>query len=305
MNTPIIFDPTIADLKAIIASTALITVNDLSDETQMSLVHDTRISLRDARVKIEKSGKKYREDAIKYQKDVLIRERELIAIITPEETRLKALEDEASTIKERAARIALLPMRREQLDNLKDGIQDTDEALLDMENEAFIIYLNKRVSDKNEKDRQEIEAEKSRMARAEEDKRIAEEARIAERNRIEAQQKADEERRVQAEAQKRYDADALIAKNKREAEISAQKLIDDAKAEAERVIAVAKAQEEARIREIEVKADQAKAEADKIEADKIFTEWKMNHGWTEEEADQYKTVHVDGAIELWKLVAVY
>ena len=216
------FDPTFEKLQSIVAETAKITALDLADDTQLAVVKGTRIQLRDARVMIEKQGKGMREDALKYQRDVIAREKELIAIIEPEEKRLKAIEEEANTIRERKAREALLPMRREQL--LPLGVAFTDETLLDMDNDEFIEFLNTSTALKNERDRQEIEAEKAKLARAAELAAAAEDARVAERARIEATAKLNEEHRIHAEAQKKH-----------EAELAAQKLIDNAKIEAARI----------------------------------------------------------------------
>lgn len=238
------FDPTVEKLNALIAETSKITAIDLSDDTQIALVKQYRIELRDHRVAIEKKGKSLREDAIKYQKNVLTEERSLISIIDPEEKRLKAIEEEAALIKERAAREALLPMRNEQLIAL--GVILSNEEILDMDNDEFIVYLNEATTAKNERDRLEIEAEKAKLARAAELAAAAEDARVAERARIEANQKAQENARIEAAAQAKHDA-----------EIAAQKLIDDARAEAERV-ASEKAAEAQKI------VDDARAEAAKI-----------------------------------------
>lgn len=242
MENIILFDPTVEKLQEIVSSTSLITANDLSDDAQLAIVRGTRLQLRDARVTIQKQGKSMREDALKYQKDVIAREKELIGIIEPEEIRLKSLEEEATSIKERAARAALLPMRRDML--AKFDLPDfSDESVLSMDNDEFMAYLTDLQTEKNENDRIDNEKETARLAQVAREAQIAEDARIAERAR---------------------------------AELAAQKLIDDAKDEVARA-----------------------------EADKLFIEWKLSNGWTEETADQYKTVLVDGAIELWKLVNIY
>lgn len=342
MDEIIKFDPSVEELNKIVAVTSKITAPDLSDDTQVALVHDTRISLRDARVKIEKAGKQYRADALAYQKKVIAREKELIAIIEPEEIRLKALEEEATRLRERAAREALLPMRREQLVPFgkkcdvcngdgytaehdlpsrhgEDGeciscpvqvgcekclgggqvIGISDEELLDLDNDGFISYLNQVTSEKNERDRQAIEAEKARLAHEKELAEAAEKAKIAERERIEAQQRADEARRVNEAAQAKIEAERV-----------AQKVIDDAKAEAERIAQEARdkaaqerAQEEARKHEQFAREQQARDEAAKKEAQEKFKVWAMKYGY--DQSDDFETRHTPAGIELWRRVGIY
>lgn len=301
------FDPNVEELQKIVAVTSQITAPDLADDAQLAVIHGTRISLRDARVKIEKAGKQYRADALAFQKNVIARERELIAIIEPEEKRLKAFEEEADAIKERAARAALLPLRREQLAQFGDPVP-SDETLLDMDNDAFIIYLNERTALKNEQERlrleqerQALEEERRAIARAAELAKAAEDAKIAERERIAAENRANEERRIQEAAQAKIDA-----------EKAAQKLVDDAKAEAERIAAEArfkiaqeKAQAEAAERERQVREQQAKDEAAKKEAQAKYAEWAKEQGWTPETASEYRTQHTHEGIELWKRVGIY
>lgn len=293
------FDPTVEKLQAVVAATAKITATDLSDETQLMLVHDTRISLRDARVTIEKQGKEMRAEALKYQKDVITREKELLAIITPEETRLKEIEEQANTIKERKAREALLPMRKEQLAPFGETTL-SDENILDMNNDDFVAYLVQRQIEKNEDDRLAIEAEKAKLAKDAELKAAELAAAHVERTRIEEIQKASEERRIEKAAQEKHDAD-----------VRAQKLIDDARVEAERIaqeardkIAQEAAQAEAAQREKDVREQQAKDEAAKKEAQAKFLAWAQGCGW-DGVAGGFKTVHGAGGIELWKLVGTY
>jgi hypothetical protein len=267
------FDPNIAELQLIVAATSKITADDLSNDAQLALVHDTRISLRDARVKIEKAGKAMRADALKYQKDVVAREKELIAIIEPEEMRLKVLEDNAAALKERAAHFALLPMRREQLTPF--GFSDVDEAfILDMDNDEFVAHLVKLQAEKNERDRLELEAEKTRLADEARIAQVKKDAEVAERNRIEEANRINEQVRINAAAQEKLDAAN-----------AAQKLLDDAKAEAERIkeaaeykVAQEEAQREAAEREARIRKEQR-------EADERYQAWLGHIGWKREESD--------------------
>jgi hypothetical protein len=298
MENVIVFDPSLDDLRKVVAETSKITAADLSDDAQMLVVRETRIKLRDMRVRIEKTGKTLRQSALEYQRNVITREKELLSVISDEEIRLKALEEQANTIKARIARIALLPMRREQL--LPFDVTIGDEAILDMDNDQFVSYLVECQQKKNEQDRLAIEAEKAKLA---DDARLAQvkkDAETAERNRIEAASKANEAERIEKAAQE-----------KRDAEAAAQKLVDDAKKEAERIaqeardkIAQEAVQKEAAEREKAVREQQAKDEAAKKEAQAKFLVWAQGCGW-DGVAGGFKTVHGAGGIELWKLVGTY
>ena len=276
------FDPNVADLQAIVAATSKITADDLSDDVQLALVHDTRIQLRDARVRIEKTGKALRADALKYQKDVIAREKELLGIILPEEDRLADIEHEANKIKERAARAALLPMRKEQLAPF-GAPTITDESILDMDNDQFVTYLVERQTQKNARDMEEIEIEKKRLAEEAHLAQVRKDAEVAERNRIETAAKLDEERRVQAEAQKKYDA-----------ELAAKKIIDDAEAEAERIRRAA----------ID-KAFQKEVAAKEQEASERYQAWLENIGYKAEEDSQWHFERKDRYVTAYKIVSTY
>ena len=89
------FDPTVAELTAMVAKTKKLKATDLEDKAQLAIVKENRIVLKKARVQIEKRGKELREDALKFQRAVIAKEKELIAIIEPEEDRLEAIEQEA------------------------------------------------------------------------------------------------------------------------------------------------------------------------------------------------------------------
>lgn len=266
----ITFDPTIDQLNRMIAVTSAITAEDLSDDKQIAIVKENRLNLRDARIAIEKKGKELRADALKYQKDVIAKEKELLSIIGPEEDRLKELEDKAAQIKVRAARQALLPMRKEQLSLvIQLGDVVNDDTLLDMDNDEFITYLNTLKAEKLDRDMAEVKAREAAIADKERIAQVAEEARVAERNRLEALERAD--------------AAALEKKNayeKQQIELEAQRKVDEANAETARL----KAQEEARLREIEIRAQQEKNEYAKRAADQRYQEWLGDIGYKEADA---------------------
>ncbi len=221
-------------------------------------------------------------------------------IIEPEEIRLKGLEDQATTIKERAARAELLPMRREMLAGLELE-PSLDGFLLDMDKDQFISYLNECQAQKNERDRIHIEHEKAALVQAALLAKAAEEAKIAERTRIEAERRADEDRRVNEAAQAKI-----------EAQEAAQKVIDDAKAEADRVLQAAKdkveqeaAQAEAEKHAQFAREQQAKDEAVRAEKQEKYIAWTREMGVTDATEGEYESRHTPAGIELWKRAGIY
>lgn len=304
MDTPIVFDPTIAELEKIVSQTSLITAPDLANDTQLALVHDNRIALRDVRIRIEKSGKEKRAEALKYQKDVIAYEKQLLGIISPEEERLKALEDEATAIKERAARAALLPMRKAELAKL--GLEVTDDnQILDLDNDAFVSLLNDLQAKKNAVDAAELAQMKADALKKEELAKAAEDARMNERNRIELLHKMEEEKRINDEAQRRIDAQA-----------AAQKLLDDAKAEIDRNIKEAQdrldanlaatiAAEADRLSLQKAQEENARIYKENQEKDAAFQEWKVQIGYKAEEADKWILQDDNGTTRAFKIYASY
>jgi len=196
------------------------------DDTDLKVVKETRIKLKNARVDITKQGKAMRDEANKFSKSVITLEKELVAIIEPEETRLKQIEVDIKLKKEREDRIAVLPDRKEKLKAIGDAVEVTDEELLDMDGSAFQGYLNMRLADKNEADRVEIEQKKKEQEEAQakldqekEAREREEKARIEEREKLEREQKEKEEReaREKEEAEKR-EKEAAEKKEREEAE---------------------------------------------------------------------------------------
>ena len=208
------FSPTIAELNKLAETAAGITMLDPLNKENVKIVKDMRLVLRDARTQISKMGKELREDAVKFQKAVIAKEKELLAIISPEEDRLTGLEEEAARIQEREDRREFLPRRKERLAALGDGIEISDDELLDMEGTQFEGYINKRLADKNEKDRQKIDAEQARIdTEKAELKRKQDLAEAEERGRKIAQERAEQETK---EAEERAAAQRAEAEQREE-----------------------------------------------------------------------------------------
>jgi hypothetical protein len=195
------FSPTKAELTKLVEAAKVLTLPDPSDTVQLRKIKDARLTIRDARVAITKTGKTLREDALKFQKAVIAKEKELVGIIEPEETRLSDLEAVAEKEIERKERLELLPNRRERLAAIADSVEVSDDELLEMDGTAFENYFNVRVANKNEADRQRVEAEnlknKEAAAKLDREKEMRdreEKARQEERERLERESHAKQER---------------------------------------------------------------------------------------------------------------
>lgn len=92
-------EDTEAEIKALVAQSRPIVA--VTDGASREVCHSSLMTLRNLRVQIEKRGKEGREEATRYSKAVIAIEKELIGLLTPEETRLAKLRDEFDAEKER------------------------------------------------------------------------------------------------------------------------------------------------------------------------------------------------------------
>lgn len=219
-NIPIVFDPNIAALQAIADSTKDITATDHRDSAKMALVKEARQKLVKARTTIEKLGKKMRDGSNAFNKRVITEEDRLIAIIEPEELRLKAIEAEAAALALKEERMALLPERRERLKPYMEASLILDEVLCDLDNIQFEAFFNTAVAMHNESVAAAVKAEQDAKQAAldaqqkqidEEKQRIkdADDKRI--RDEQEAKDKKEQEEREKVAVEERA-AKALIAR---------------------------------------------------------------------------------------------
>jgi hypothetical protein len=274
------FDPTVADLQAIVAETKNITADDLTDKSQLKVVKETRIKLRDARVKITKKGKELREEANAFNKAVLSKEKELLAIVEPEEQRLKTIEDTAELLATIEIRKQILPTRHEALAKIGDGIEATDAQLLEMDDAQFTEYRIARIDAKQEADRVKLEAEQ--RALDEEKVRIKREQEINE-----AIEEAKKHAAAEAEERAKREADERV------------RIAEQAQADAERKTKEA----EARAEQERIEADErAKAENARLEKEKAYKKWLKDNSF-----DEHIMKLIDGGTEvkMYKLVATY
>lgn len=282
-----------AQLAALAARSARITA--ITNPASYQECHSARQSLKSARIEIEKRGKAAREDAVAFQKAVIAKEKELVALIEPEEARLKELQDAEDNRKERekAAKAAAEAERLARQTAWFDGVKALPLLAMNKtvaEIDALIaqaeaISTDDLAADHVDAGRFTIRttvmalraARDARMADdAEQAKRLAEQE--AERARIEAERAELAALREQVEAQQRAAAEAAAKEAARVAAEQAAKAAAEAQeraaaeAEARRVReereAAERAERERVAAEQAAEAQRLAAERAKLEADK-------------------------------------
>lgn len=278
--SPSIFDPNKEALEAIKESVKGITADpEKMTKEELELVNSTKNKLVKARTRIKEVGLAARAEVNQYSKDVIAYEKELIAIIEPEELRLKDIEKAAKDIAIRKEREKTLPEFKEKLASIGDDFAISDEELLQFDPNQRDVYYNQRLGAHLEAKR--IAAEEKEKAEAEakaaEQKKLDDEKAALER---EKEQLRNE--KINGRKQRLFVAgfhETAVAAGKvysydTELHISSQKLEDVSDEEfnqwfntAEVYIesdkqVKAKAAEEAKQAEIKAAAEQAKAEAE-------------------------------------------
>jgi len=117
------FDETKAALLPLVEASARIV--NITNGAGYAEAQSARMKLKNTRVEIEKRGKAAREDATAFAGAVIAKQKELIGVITPEEDRLQALQDEwdAAIAREKAAKAEAERLRvfaiRQHIDALR------------------------------------------------------------------------------------------------------------------------------------------------------------------------------------------
>lgn len=220
-----VFVPIVAELQDLADKAKKVDVSDLDAVTRH------RIELKNKRVEVTKKCKAFRDDANAFAKAVIAKEKELVAIIEPDEERFKQIEAEVKLQKEREERKAILPARKERLDSIGDDFAITDDELLDMDGSQFEGYYNQRLAAHNEAVREENERkerelkEREEVAKREEEAKAREEAaRKEEREKAEREAKEKEEREArEKEAAEKAEAERIEREKKEEEERKAKR----------------------------------------------------------------------------------
>jgi hypothetical protein len=274
------FNPTVAELTKLAAESKQLTITDYADPAQVKAVHDQRIVLRDARVGITKKAKEFREDALAFQKKVIEKEKELIALIEPEEYRLQCIEDEAKAYAIKQERERKWPERLERLKELEYKGGSSDDHVLKMLSDVeFETYINNVKA--------KIEAEALARQRTEQ---LAREADLKRReDELEAKERKAKMEEAAKENAKREKADAEMREKKRLADLEAARIEGEkkAKADAERI-------------EREKKEAEAKAEKSRK-----FKNWLGEMGYNENNPGEFLIQHTEKEAIVYKRVGTY
>jgi len=211
------------------------------------------------RANIEKTGLALRNDANTFNKAVLKKQKELIAVIEPEELRLAEIVEEAKKVVELDKRLELLPERKAKLATVGDGVKISDEEVLEKDDLQFGIYFNNRVEDWNTEQQRKLEEERE-ADRIKKEEAEAKEAGLKALAEEEAQKKA-------KEVQDKIDAEnAKIEEEKRKLEEGKKELEHQKELEEARKKAAVEAEEEAKRRaDAEKKAEEERIVKEKAE----------------------------------------
>lgn len=302
------FDPTVEELRKIATAASAVVVTDFTDKTQLDLVIETRKQLKAARVRITKTGKGLREEALKFQRDVIAKEKELVAIIEPEEERLSKIEEEVERQKHIATMKLLLPVRRARIAHIGYTGEITDDQLNAMnvsEFETRFLRLQQHMNELNAKkladERAAVEVESKRQADEKTTREREDKARADERAKIEREQsEAEERRRVAAKAEaERIESEARVKAENIEREARQKAEAEDKRRKEEQ--AKKDAEEAAKARAIIEEAERKAA----IEKATRFNKFLSDHGVTEKTANEHEQRHVGNTVQLWRKVATY
>ena len=102
---PVMVPKYLKEIEALKEKYGTLTLTDLNDKKQLALIATGRKEFKAARVGVEKFMKSVRDGANAFSKSVIAKEKEIVALIEPEEARLQAEEDKYNAEVERLAEI--------------------------------------------------------------------------------------------------------------------------------------------------------------------------------------------------------
>ena len=100
-------------------------IGAVTDRASRDICHDSLMELANLRIRTQKAAKEGRDEAVQYSKTVIAIEKELVALISPEENRLAKLRDEWDSIakREREAKVAAELARVTEIQRRIEGIR--------------------------------------------------------------------------------------------------------------------------------------------------------------------------------------
>ncbi len=232
------FNPKVAELNILAKSAKKLVVSDLHNTSEVAVVKEKRIELGKVRRGIEDTGKELRADAILFQKAVIKRAEELIGIISPEEKRLKQIEEDSKTLLIREDREKLLPQRIEKFRIV--GLTVGDNDVLAMDDNEFLAFYNEKLSEKLDADiieakekKAEDDAKKEKKAQLAQDKIDNANKKIEDKKRKIKQEKMEiEHQKELIKVKEQAIKDAKIAKKEEEKRKKEEELLKKKEAEA-------------------------------------------------------------------------
>lgn len=302
------FDPLKKEVADLVEQIKTTVISLPSGNTGYALMTENKRLLQKKRKEVTDTMKSEREQALAFQKMVIAYEKDILALIEPVESDLKAKIEAIDAERELNARKALLPERMARLQSIpayEGKSESAEEYILTLDNIQFESYFNQEMSAYNN-----YQAEQIRL-KAEEDARKLKE----EQDKLaEAQRKHDEEIRIEwarkqaeKEAQEKAIKDAELAKLKAEqdklnalkkAEEDKARAVKEAEEKAERerqaLIAEQKRKDDERIAAEKKIEDDRKAkvaaeflEQKRIENNKKYTSWLGDNGYTLQNKDEF------------------
>lgn len=251
-------------------------ITEITNKAGYDECHAKRMVLKNKRVEIAKTGKAAREDATAFSKAVIAAEQSLIAIISPEEERLQALQQAWDDARE-AERAEAARIEAERIQKQKDALAvitgslsrlfGADVATLDLAAEQLQGFDMDQFDDVFRPDADKARTEVLAAIQKARDERTALDLQAAELRRKQEEQ---EHRDREAEEQRRKDDEAAQAERDRlaaEAQAKADEEAEDrrvkqAQEDADRA---ARQAEEDRLRAEQAEADRvARAAAQKV-----------------------------------------
>ncbi len=213
------------------------------DKTNIEEVEGAVKQLVKIRRGIETKGKSYRDEANAFNKMVISKEKEYVEIIEPLEIEYKEILEKDKQAKIVEARMALLPMKKDQLSLLKVK-QSTDEEILALSDEEWVIFYQAKADEHKKQIAYEVEQERLDKERKEREERMEKELKKRHEEEKAAMVKKAEEDKIKAVEDAKREVE-LEAKKKEEAEQARIKKESDAKKAQEEAEAKAKAEMEA------------------------------------------------------------
>ena len=154
--------PTIEEMEKNIENSKNIFAKDFTKK-EIKVIADARILIKNNRISVEKFAKLFKDYLNNAKNKVIETEKNIVENLKAEEERLKLEEQKIDEFLEKEERKALLPLKKEKLQEIE--MELTDEEILNFSEEEFgeffanekIKYLEKKEEERLEKERIERE----------------------------------------------------------------------------------------------------------------------------------------------------